>query len=200
MGSTHQVVIQWAFIELVFLVHQQKYTYLNALQLKREIQLETMDLDLQRAKACSREKIWLQKCDLASWWMQDANGISKRLNWVFNEHRVLNPLALELHTLMPSCCPQLMLPELSDSQSVAGIWEIILEGILWLGWAAACCRTWLWFSLIRIQIWKPFKEKSVWIVMFFLASHSLLFHLYVCCCFSTNQSKTLFIIKVILHH
>lgn len=103
-------------------------------------------------------------------------------------YRVLNPLALELHSLPPNCCLQLMLPELSDSQSVAGVWEVILEGILWLGWAAACCRTWLWFSLIRIQIWKPFKEKSVWIVMFFLAFHSLLFHLCVCWLLFLNKS------------
>lgn len=65
--------------------------------------------------------------------MYDVNGTGQRLTWAFNEHKVLNPLALELHTLSPSCCPQLTLPELRDSQSVAGVWEVILEGILWLG-------------------------------------------------------------------
>ena len=180
-------------------MHQGEHTYLTALQLKNKIQLETMDLNLQIATARGRKEIWFQRWDLASPWMHGADYTRQgRLNWIFNKHRVLNSLVLELHTISSSCCPQLMSPELKwQPKSNCGLGSTHLSLIIcWLGWAATCHKTWLWFSLVRKQIWKPLKEKSVWIVMCSLAFHSLLFRLCVCvfvctlrCCYSTNQSK-----------
>lgn len=70
---TYQVLSQWASLELVFLMHQQEHTDLNALRLKSKIQLETIDLNLQHVTAHSREDIWFQRWHLGSPWMYSAH-------------------------------------------------------------------------------------------------------------------------------
>ena len=102
------MVNQWASIELVFLMHQQEQTYLNALLLKNKIQLETIDLNLQQhmaeRKFDFKGEIW-QACECT---LQTAQGIG----FLISVELVLNSLVLELHTISPSCCPQLISPEL----------------------------------------------------------------------------------------
>lgn len=102
------MVNQWACIELVFLMHQQEQTYLNALQLKNKIQLETIDLNLQQhmaeRKFDFKGEIW-QACECI---LQTAQGIG----FLISVELVLSSLLHELHTISPSCCLQLMSPEL----------------------------------------------------------------------------------------
>ena len=89
-------------------MHQQEQTYLNALQLKNNIQLETIDLNLQQhmaeRKFDFKGEIW-QACECT---LQTAQGIG----FLISVELVLNSLVLELHTISPSCCPQLISPEL----------------------------------------------------------------------------------------
>lgn len=52
----HHIENQWVSTELVFLMHQQEHMYLNVLQLKSKIQLETMDFNLENATAMAEGK------------------------------------------------------------------------------------------------------------------------------------------------
>lgn len=117
---THHVVNQWASIELVFLMHQQEQTYLSALQLKQN---SVGNNRLKSATAHGRKEIWFPRWDLAS--LRDAS--VHKGGFLISVELVLSSLVTWIATISPSCCLQLMSPELKwHSKCNCGL------GIIWV--------------------------------------------------------------------